>query len=235
MGWAVTNIISFPRGSAAAAITQNFFCVIAVLSYNQGVSQPTRTILLACLKETQPASAAELAARLGMSAAGVRYQLALMAAEGLLEEAPQDPDRPAPGRPARRYHLTRRVAPDNLAALCTALLEIIPNGPDAAVWEQLARRLGSSPPQRASMPRRLEHAVAELTPLHYQPSWEAGPRGPLIRLRACPYAAIWAKVPFICSLDAALLSRLTAAEVHQTARTAFGGAGPSACVFEIRP
>jgi predicted ArsR family transcriptional regulator len=187
------------------------------------------------LKETQPASAAELAARLGMSTAGVRYQLAQMAAEGLVEEAPPDPDRPAPGRPARRFHLTRRGAPDNLAALCTALLEIIPNGPDAAVWEQLARRLAPAPPARAAMPRRLEHAVAELAPMHYQPSWEAGPRGPLIRLKACPYATIWAKVPSVCLLDAALLSRLTAADARQTARTAFGGAGPSSCVFEIRP
>lgn len=199
------------------------------------MSQQTRTILLACLKETQPASAAELAARLGMSAAGVRYQLAQMTAEGLVEEAPPDPDWPAPGRPARRYRLTRRGAPDNLAGLCTALLEIIPNGPDAAVWEQLARRIVPAPPPRAAMQRRLEYAVAELTPMNYLPSWEAGPRGPLIRLKACPYAAIWAKVPFVCLLDAALLSRLTAAEVHQTARTTFGGAGPSSCVFEIRP
>jgi predicted ArsR family transcriptional regulator len=196
----------------------------------------TQAEILHLLTELRSAGAAELAVRLGISPAGVRYHLAKLRAGGLIEDcpAPLDAEAASPGRPARCYRLPIYRAPDNLSGLCTALLHRMTGDGSPSGWQELAELMVVSPATHASMPQRLAFAVSQLNPLNYQAGWEAGPRGPRIRMNNCPYAAIWPAAPGLCRLDEAILSRLTAASARQAARTAFGASGPSSCLFEIR-
>jgi predicted ArsR family transcriptional regulator len=199
------------------------------------MASETQAVILSLLKELHFAGAAELAARIGISPAGVRYHLAKLRTTGLIEDCPDlDETEPAaPGRPARHYRLPLNRTPDNLQGLCAALLRLLTRY-DNSVWSGLAEQMVDLPAERASKLHLLAFAVSKLNLLNYQAGWEAGPHGPRIRLNNCPYAAIWHSSPEICRLDAAILARLTAAEARQVARTAFGAEGPASCLFEIR-
>ncbi len=60
--------------------------------------------------------------------------------------------------------------------------------------------------QKLSATQRVVRLTDRLTELAYAASWEAGAEGPRILFGHCPYAAIIAKHPELCSMDAQVLS-----------------------------
>ncbi|MDO4609390.1 metalloregulator ArsR/SmtB family transcription factor [Corynebacterium sp.] len=110
----------------------------------KGADGDTRRRILLALLEANPASASEIAADLGLSAAAVRRHLDILLDEGLAEEAPAHGRRArGRGRPARSYRLTDAGRSrfghgyDDLAA--EALEALRDAGGEAAV-EAFARR-----------------------------------------------------------------------------------------------
>jgi predicted ArsR family transcriptional regulator len=212
--------------------------------------EPTRLAILRTLRELRGAGASELAHRLGITPAGVRYHLARLLAGGLIEECPHLapprqpdnlPEKPQPekgqperGRPERCYRLPLKHAPGNLEELSTALLGLLAEL-SPAPWDKVAEKLVASPAEQARFQQRLADAIHQLNSMNYQANWEAGPGGPRLRLNNCPYAAIWPEAPDLCRLDQAILSRLTSASAQMVTRTSFSPVGPASCVFEIRP
>jgi predicted ArsR family transcriptional regulator len=195
----------------------------------------TRMAILELLAELRTAGVKELSQRLAISPAGVRYHLAKLSSEGLIEyySPAADQIENSRGRPARHYRLPLHRQQDNLARLCTAFVyHHISNRPGQ--WDVIAEKLVHPPPDRLAFQRRLDSAVFDLNAMHYQAVWEAGPRGPRIRLHNCPYAAIWGETPELCQLDEEILSRLTAGKALQVARTSFGTDQPASCLFEIQ-
>jgi predicted ArsR family transcriptional regulator len=110
------------------------------------------------------------------------------------------------------YSIPRAALGDNLSAL------------SQAVWaeagsvkvEALAKRLaGDSNFKSQPVSKRLNLVVEKLNQMNYHARWEAGAGGPRIIFGHCPYAAILAKRPELCKMDAALLNELFGDEFEQ--------------------
>jgi len=195
----------------------------------------TRQLILQRIRALGSASAADIAQTLNLTQAAVRYHLTTLIQTNEIEVAAEKIAADHPGHPARVYRLARAHAPHNLAELSSALLtaaEQNASQPDwiTAVANQLAR--GFSPPN--ALARRLNATMGHLKARNYQPSWEARPHGPRIRLDNCPYAAILADHPRLCQVDAHLLSILTNGKVDQRARIDFTSTQRTFCLFDIR-
>lgn len=198
----------------------------------------TRERILTYLREHPSASAAELSSAWGLTPADIRYHLADLLASGLIEEVPRDPARRATrGRPARVYRLAAQLRPNNLAALCHALLETLTAGSGGdqreAIIRSVAERLAGEFQPSGQVTRRLNQAVEFLNHAQYRARWEAGAQGPRVLLRACPYAAVLAQHPEMCQVDQALLERLLQARLRMTARQDPATGKPPACIFLV--
>ncbi|HUG33119.1 MAG TPA: hypothetical protein VMJ90_00005, partial [Anaerolineales bacterium] len=66
--------------------------------------------------------------------------------------------------------------------------------------------------------------------MKYHARWEAGAGGPRIIFGHCPYAAILAKRPELCRMDAALLGELMGGSADQMATIKDGSLS---CVFAM--
>ena len=185
-----------------------------------------RQKVLGYLVKTRTASAREAARALKMSAPTVRHHLRVLVSDGRLEmKAVRGRD--GRGRPEKVYSLPRAMLGDNLSALADALLAEIGSGFDV---EALARRLAGEPGMQVQpAARRLNLAVEKLNQMHYHARWEAGAEGPRVILGHCPYAAILAKHPKLCRMDAALLAELLACPAVQVSK--IGVEGSAICVF----
>jgi predicted ArsR family transcriptional regulator len=149
-----------------------------------------------------------------MSAATVRHHLRVLASDGRLEMTSVR-GREGRGRPEKVYSIPRAALGDNLSALSQALWV------EAGVVkvEALAKRLaGESDFKGQVMAKRLSLIVEKLNQMNYHARWEAGAGGPRIIFGHCPYAAILAKRPELCKMDAALLKELFGDEFEQIAK-----------------
>lgn len=189
--------------------------------------------ILAYLNKARTASATEISRALKLSAPTVRHHLRILAADGRLERvAVRQQERR--GRPEQIYGLPLSARGDNLPALSDALLaEVSARLPVRILAENLARRLaGESSFAGQPLAKRLNLAVERLNQMKYHARWEAGPEGPRMVLGHCPYAAILAKHPELCSMDENLLSRLVGQSAVQISRV--GREESSVCVFITR-
>jgi predicted ArsR family transcriptional regulator len=183
-----------------------------------------RQKVLAYLTKTSTASAREVARALKMSPETVRHHLRVLASDGRLEMTSQR-GREGRGRPEKVYSIPRAVLGDNLSALSEALWAEA--GPIRL--EALARRLaGDSDLKHPILAKRLNLIVEKLNQMKYHARWEAGAGGPRIIFGHCPYAAILAKRPELCSMDAAVLKELFGDEFEQVAKIE---KGQGLCVF----
>jgi predicted ArsR family transcriptional regulator len=167
--------------------------------------------VLAYLTKNRTASAREISRGLKMSAATVRHHLRVLLSDGRLESASAR-GLAGRGRPEKVYSIPRAALGDNLSAL------------SQAVWaeagsvkvEALAKRLaGDSNFKSQPVSKRLNLVVEKLNQMNYHARWEAGAGGPRIIFGHCPYAAILAKRPELCKMDAALLNELFGDEFEQ--------------------
>lgn len=193
--------------------------------------------VLAYLIKHRTSSAREISRGLKMSAATVRHHLRVLLSDGRLESASVRV-RTTRGRPEKVYSIPRAALGDNLSALSDALLaEAGRVGASAGQLQMqhrmdaLAKRLaGNADFKSQPVAKRLNLTVEKLNQMCYHARWEAGSAGPRIIFSHCPYAAIIAKRPELCRMDAALLQELMGAPAEPLTTIREGG---SSCVFAM--
>jgi len=174
-----------------------------------------RQRVLSYLIKTRAASAREISRALRMSPATVRHHLRVLASDGRLEMISLR-GREGRGRPEKMYSIPRTALGDNLSVLSEALLA---EAGSSVRMEMLAKRLaGGSNLKTQPITKRLIGMVEKLNQMKYHARWEAGAGGPRIIFGHCPYAAIIAKRPELCQMDAALLKELFGEELKQIAK-----------------
>jgi predicted ArsR family transcriptional regulator len=198
----------------------------------------TRDRVSALLLEHGPQTAAELAARLGISPAAVRRHLDALVGAGRLEERLSREAHRGRGRPARRFHLTdagRSTFPhayDDLAL--TALRYVAASGgPDAvrAVAEQQLAGLEercSTAVDKAVLGHsgapvdRAQALAAALTAEGYAATASALSGGGQLCQHHCPVAHVAAEFPQLCEVETAVIGRLVGTHVQRLATIAHG-------------
>lgn len=184
--------------------------------------------ILAYTMKHRASSAREISRGLKMSAATVRHHLRVLLSDGRLESASVR-IRSTRGRPEKVYSIPLAALGDNLPALSEALLA--ETGRTVRV-DALAKRLaGESDFASQPIARRLNLVVEKLNQMNYHARWEAGSDGPRAIFGHCPYAAIVARHPELCKMDALLLEKMMGVlmESLTTIRE-----GSSSCVFAMR-
>lgn len=198
----------------------------------------TRFRILEYLRKNQTASGHELSRALGMTGANIRYHLAVLESNGLIESISHRQE--GRGRPVKIYALARRVVGDGLEDLARAMLDVFVKrpptreAPDSGLRLTALRLAGeTSPVPERLITRRLNQTVDRLNELHYQSRWEAGVDGPHVILGHCPYSAIIADYPELCLMDAFLLEQRAGSPVEQIARLQPSAKGYPFCTFKI--
>ena len=171
--------------------------------------------VLAYLTKHRISSTREISRGLKMSAATVRHHLRVLLSDGRLE-SPSVRVGSTRGRPEKVYSIPRAALGDNLSALSESLLAEA--GKTVRV-EALAKRLvDDSDFKSQPVAKRLNLLVEILNQMKYHARWEAGSGGPRIIFGHCPYAAIIARRPELCQMDAALLKELFGGEFEQISK-----------------
>jgi predicted ArsR family transcriptional regulator len=194
------------------------------------------------LLEHGPQSAAELAARLGISPAAVRRHLDGLVAAGRVDERVAPGGQRGRGRPARRFALTdagRSSFPHAYDDLALTALRFVAEhgGPDAvrAVAEKqlsgLAERcstavddaLADAERGGATAPvDRAQVLAAALTTEGYAATASAISSGGQLCQHHCPVAHVAAEFPQLCEAETAVISKLVGTHVQRLATIAHG-------------
>ncbi len=192
-------------------------------------SASPRQQIVAYLAAHGAATAAELAAAMGVTAAAARYHLRLLRGEGVVVVAPAT-TRAGRGRPALRYRLSPEALAPHLLPLTRALLDLLraASPHHALPLDALSKHLCANcpAPPHGSLRLRLQRALPCLEACGFSPRWEAHHHGPRVLFRRCPYAALVEDYPELCELDTVLLEHLLAAPVRK-----IPAARP--CTFEV--
>lgn len=197
----------------------------------------TRERVARALLEEGPTSAADLAARLGLTPAAVRRHLEVLVADGMAE--PRDHPGPAlrrgRGRPPRRFALTPRgrdAFPQAYDDLAVSALRFLARtaGPDAVAAFARARVAELSTRFQdavaAAPPTRRVPALADaLTGEGYAASTRAVPGGgggEQLCQHHCPVAHVAAEFPQLCEAETEAFARLLGTHVQRLATIAHG-------------
>ena len=205
----------------------------------------TRQRILETIENRRMATTTELSQALHVTKANVRYHMADLIAQGLLEVSGERAQK-GRGRPSRLFSLAGRFLGDNLDRLSGALLdELLGNLPEEkrqATILRLAGRLAGLTGSASiadetlsaqNLARRLVASVQWLNQHNYQARWEAHAQTPRLVFGVCPYAEIIADHPELCQLDASLLEHLLHTPSRQTQKLARDPRGATYCEFRI--
>ena len=209
-----------------------------IVSIIRSMSMTTaRQKVLAYLKKNRAVSAAQIGRALNMSAANARHHLTVLCSDGRAQQVGMT-RRAGRGRPVKLYGLSENLLGNNLARLSSSVLEAWLKGLSSVEWENALRALSRTlisqmGPASSNLPmmKRLALVVEKLNGLNYQARWEASAEGPRLLFAHCPYAAIIANHPELCTMDAALLEELMGQPARQTAK--IGEAESPICAFKI--
>jgi predicted ArsR family transcriptional regulator len=194
----------------------------------------TRHRVSALLLEHGPQTAAELAARLGVSPTAVRRHLDALVAAGRVEERQVPAGRRGRGRPARSFRLTdtgRSAFPHAYDDLALTALRFVAaqGGPDAvrAVAEQqlagLEQRCSAAVEQATGAPvDRAQVLAGALTAEGYAATASAISSGGQLCQHHCPVAHVAAEFPQLCEAETAVIGRLVGTHVQRLATIAHG-------------
>jgi DeoR family suf operon transcriptional repressor len=188
-----------------------------------------------CTKEA--ATAPEISSALHMTASNARHHLSALRDEGVVIVIGQRP-KEGRGRPVDLYRLAQPVARHNLDGLAHSLLnELLKDTPPnekEAILEKIALHLApETSPKTKNLTQRLSQAVQHINQLNYQARWEAHAQGPRLIFQHCPYAAILAQHPEVCTMDRYLLRILLGLPVQQVSKLEGTLTGIPQCVFRI--
>ncbi|MDX9991324.1 MAG: ArsR family transcriptional regulator [Anaerolineales bacterium] len=203
------------------------------------VKTNSRQKILNYLCKQNAATPIELAKALRVTPANIRYHLARLVSDGLVEVSGLRTEA-ARGRPHKIYGLSRLALGDNLPALASALLaefvDGLPEMAQAPVLGRLAEQISPTRPLQlpAHITRRLSAVVEILNQMRYQARWEAHADGPRLTLVQCPYATVIAAHPALCLLDKALLELHLSQPVEQLTKLERNERGQPVCLFALR-
>ena len=199
------------------------------------MDQPTSERILAYLLKHRIASVADLSRTLGQTRPNIQYHIAnLLHAEKIAPVASDESTR-RKGRPEKFYALAADQKPENLAALASALLQLLaqnrsPSAPDLPV--ELAQTMLSNPVATQSLTLRMQNCVRHFNQHGYDARWEAHHSGPRVIFRACPSWRIIQDHPELCQMDQHIVRSLTGAPAQQHSR--IHPADPaSLCLFTL--
>lgn len=195
--------------------------------------QATRTKILAYLNTHPRSSAAEIGRFLQLTAANIRYHLAILEEGGLVQVSDQRPAGGS-GRPILLYNLTSKNLGENLQLLMGAILEALGDlGEYDLFFDKITKLLLKDfQPEPGNLISSFNQAVAFLNEHHYRASWKATPEGPQIELRHCPYCEVAKTHPQLCQLDEQLVSRIFNTKLVLTQKKEFGTNPFSPCIFK---
>jgi predicted ArsR family transcriptional regulator len=200
-----------------------------------GSDRRTRHRLAELLLERGAATASELGAALGVSAAGIRRHLDAMLADGLVvtrERATRGPR--GRGRPARVFALTdagRESFPHTYDGIATAALRWIAahHGPDGVTAFAASQVAGLEERCRAAMAEagadpiaRAEALARALTAEGYAAGATTIATGGQLCQHHCPVAHVAAEFPELCEAETQVISRLVGTHVQRLATIANG-------------
>lgn len=205
-------------------------------------SQPSRDRILFHLKSRGPQTAGDVAARLGMTAAGARQHLLKLLDDGLVESADSREGR---GRPKKRWRLTEHGHarfPDRHSELTLELLKstralfgadgldrLIAHRERASIADY-RRRLGA----RRSLRRTLEALAAIRSGEGYMASVQADGGAFLLIEDHCPICAAAASCQGLCRSELAVFRAVLGAGVT-VERTDHIVAGARRCAYRVAP
>ncbi|MFI5100793.1 MAG: helix-turn-helix transcriptional regulator [Actinomycetes bacterium] len=197
----------------------------------------TRTRVARSLLTEGPATAAVLADRLGVTAAGVRRHLDSLVASGQVEARDRAPYGPAGhrgrGRPAKVYALTpegREAFPqayDRLAADAMHHLARIAGPAAVADFARVIARdiehrytpiVAAAPPEG-----RIQALADALSADGYAASIEPSPGGDQLCQHHCPVAHVAAEFPQLCEAETEAFARLLGRHVQRLSTIGSGG------------
>jgi len=178
-------------------------------------------------------SAPEIARFLEMTAANIRYHLAIMLEEEAVQVSGQRSAGGA-GRPLLLYNLTSQTLGDNTMHLIGAVLDALAEGDE---YQIILERIISHLLEDLKLESRnritsFNQAVAFLNEHHYRASWKATPDGPQIELRHCPYQELAITHPQLCHLDTQFINAVFDLELELNPKRDFGKDPFSPCVFK---
>jgi predicted ArsR family transcriptional regulator len=206
-----------------------------------GLLGDARAALVDHLHLAGPATVAELAAHLGVSAVATRRHLAVLAEEGLVEECAP---RATGGRPATCFTLTDRAlrlfpssydrfAHEALTYLTategrSGLLRFLRWRLDREA-DSLAAAVGDGP-----LPERMDRLATALSAAGF--AAEVEDQRPVLRLvqRHCAIEDVAREHPEICAHEAAAFARVLGTDVRLSRRETIAG-GAQACVCTVVP
>jgi DeoR family suf operon transcriptional repressor len=200
----------------------------------------TRRAILTAIKRSGPVTAAELAAGLGITVAGVRQHLHRLGEDGLVDHRPDPEGR---GRPAHRYELTaagETLFPKRYGDLTSELLGYL-GGPQSDEVKRLfsergRRRLVGATPRLAEL--SLAEQVSELTRIldedGYLADIEVLPSGGwLITEHNCAILTVATGYRQACSSELEFIrAALPGATVERVAHLMDGA---HVCAYEVQP
>lgn len=203
------------------------------------MSATTRDRILETIAQMRLASVVELSRQLHTTVANIRYHLDSLLAEQLIEAVPPAAYRPRRGRPARRYRLSVKSRPADLAGLASDLLSLLVTADQTA--EERRQSLTQIAEKRCKMASitgapvlQLNQTVDFLNQHGYQARWEAHRSGPEIRLENCPFAAILPTHPELCQVDCRMLEELLQAAATPIHCYDPAKGIPVACTFALQ-
>jgi DeoR family suf operon transcriptional repressor len=204
-----------------------------------GAYRGPRGQILVELKRTEPLSAKELAARLGLSLNAVRHHLKELEAEGVLDYVREHR---SVGAPAFAYRLSAQgqaLFPRRYQETLTYILEhvAVRDGRTAAIamleahLQGMAARLkvelaGLTPEQRVEAVTRLRSEDG------YMAEWQsAGPGAATIREHNCAIHAIAERFPEICAAEERFMAEVLGAPVERRQHIL---SGCTACEYHVQ-
>jgi DeoR family suf operon transcriptional repressor len=197
----------------------------------------TRQQIIALLGRRTSLTASDLSHLLNRTPANIRHHLANLIEDGVVVVVGERYSQKR-GRPVIVYALTSHTRLHNLDKLSSTLLSelsiIFPNEQGEILLKKLADNL-AGPIQigRNTQVERLNRATQVLNSMNYQARWEARLEAPMITFKHCPYAAIIADHPEICTMDVRLLEKLLNAQIKMTARLEIDSQGLTYCGFRM--
>lgn len=195
--------------------------------------QTTRADILDYLATHHSTSAAELGRFLEMTPANIRYHLAILEEERLVQVSGQRSGGYA-GRPILLYNLTSRTLGDNVLELLGIMLEALEDGENyqGKLKKITSLILEGYQTEKGNLISTYNQAVAFLNERYYRASWKATPDGPQIELRHCPYQELAMTHPQLCQLDEQVVSSLFNTELELAKKRDFGKNPFSPCIFK---
>jgi len=195
--------------------------------------QATRTEILGYLNSHHSSSAAEMGRFLEMTPANIRYHLAILEDEGLVQVSDQRSGGYA-GRPILLYNLTSKTLGDNILNLMGVMLKTLGESDENGtmlerITSLIQEEFQSEPGNRIST---FNQAVEFLNEHHYYASWKATPDGPQIELRNCPYQDLAQTHSQLCQIDERVLSSIFKTEFTLIQKRDFGKNPFSPCIFK---